>query len=120
MYGCKKLRYETASLVDGLEYSQAKPVIQVLFETENTKEIRIALSKGQVMKEHKTQFPIVVEIFDGEIDFTVYGEVRRLKKGAILALKGNVLHELMGIENSTVRLSLSKADTVERVYSVIR
>lgn len=111
---------KTASLVDGLEFKETKPNIQVLFETENTKEIRIALAAGQTMKEHKSKFPIVVEIFEGEIDFTVYGKVHRLKKGAILALEGNVLHELLGIKNSTVRLSLSKADKVERVYSVIR
>ncbi len=107
-------------MVEGLKFKEDKPNIQVLFETANTKEIRIALGKGQVMKEHKTKYPIVVEIFEGEIDFTVYGKVERLKKGAILALEGNVLHELLGIENSTVRLSLAKADTVERVFSVIR
>lgn len=111
---------KAASLVEKLEFKAEKPAIQVLFETENTKEIRIALAKGQIMKEHKTKYPIVVEIFEGEIDFTVYGKVHRLKKGAILSLEGNILHELLGIENSVVRLSLSKADTVERVYSVIR
>jgi quercetin dioxygenase-like cupin family protein len=111
---------KTASLVEGLEFKENKPAIQVLFETENTKEIRIALAKGQIMKEHKTKFPIVVEIFEGEIDFTVYDKVHRLKKGAILALEGNVLHELLGIKDSTIRLSLAKADKVERVFSVIR
>lgn len=111
---------KTASLVENLEFKEDKPAIQVLFETENTKEIRIALAKGQIMKEHKTKYPIVVEMFEGEIDFTVYGKVHRLKKGSILALEGNVLHELLGVENSIVRLSLSKSDTVERVYRVIR
>lgn len=111
---------KTGSLVEGLHFLEDKPNIQVLLQTENTKEIRIALGKGQLMKEHKTKYPIVVEVFEGEIDFTVYGKVERLKKGAILALEGNILHELLGIEKSVVRLSLSKADTVERVFSVIR
>ena len=111
---------KTASLVDGLTFNEEKPAIQLLFETENTKEIRIALGKGQVMKEHKTKYPIVVEMFEGEIDFTVLGETHRLKKGAILALEGNISHELLGIENSVIRLSLAKADTIKRVYEVIR
>lgn len=111
---------KTASLVDGHSYSDDKPVIQLLFETENTKEIRIALGKDQVMKKHQTKYPIVVEIFEGEIDFTVAGEIHRLKKGAILALEGSIMHELLGIENSIVRLSLSKSDTINRVFSVIR
>ena len=111
---------KTASLVEGLIFNEAKPNIQLLFETENTKEIRIALGKGQVMKEHKTKYPIVVELFEGEIEFTVLGETHRLKKGAILALDGNILHELLGIEDSVVRLSLAKADTIKRVFEVIR
>lgn len=111
---------KTASLVEGLTFNEKKPTIQLLFETENTKEIRIALGKGQTMKEHKTKYPIVVEIFEGEIDFTVLGKTHRLEKGAILALEGNILHELLGIEDSVVRLSLSKADTINRVFEVIR
>lgn len=111
---------KTASLTESLEFKENKPTIQLLFETENTKEIRIALAKGQTMKEHKTMYPIVVEIFEGEIDFTVLGKTHRLGKGAILALEGNILHELTGIKNSTVRLSLSKADTINRVFEVIR
>lgn len=111
---------KTAHLINGLEFKEDKPAIQVLFETENTKEIRIALAKGQTMKEHKTKYPIVVEIFEGEIDFTVLGETHNLKRGAILALEGNVVHELTGVKDSTVRLSLAKADTVDRVYRVIQ
>lgn len=111
---------ETASMIEGLSYGDEKPVIQLLFETDNTKEIRIALGKEQVMKKHQTKYPIVVEIFEGEIEFTVYDEKHNLKKGAILALEGGVMHELLGIKDSIVRLSLSKADTINRVFSVIR
>lgn len=111
---------KTASLVEGITFTGTKPDIKLLFETESTKEIRIALGKGQVMKEHKTKYPIVVEMFEGEIDFTVFGKTHRLKKGAILALDGNISHELLGIEDSVVRLSLAKADTIKRVFEVIR
>lgn len=111
---------KTASLTGGLEFKENKSAIQVLFETENTKEIRIALAKGQTMKEHKTRYPIVVEVFEGEIDFTVLGKTHRLTKGAMLALEGNILHELAGIEDSTVHLSFSKADSVQGVLNVIK
>lgn len=111
---------KTSSLVDGLSFGEEKPVIQLLLETDTTKEIRIALGKDQIMKKHQTKYPIVVEIFDGEIDFTVQGETHRLKRGAILALDASIMHELLGIEDSVVRLSLSKSDTIDRVFSVIR
>jgi len=51
-----------ASLLKEVTYNESKPKIDVLFQTEQTKEIRIALNTNQEMKEHKTPFPIVVEI----------------------------------------------------------
>lgn len=109
---------KTASLLKNLEYSESKPAVQVLMDTESSKEIRIALKKGQLMKEHKTPYPIVVELFEGVISFGVNGQVHRIEKGDMLSLDGNVPHDLKAEEDSIVRLSLSKLDTVERVKGV--
>ncbi|MCX7546974.1 cupin domain-containing protein [Xanthomarina sp. F1114] len=108
-----------ASLVNNLEYNETRPTIQVLLETETGKEIRIAFKEGQLMKEHKTPFPIVVEIFEGAIDFGVNGTVHQLKKGDLIALEGNVPHDLTALQTSTVRLSLNKLDSAKRVEGVI-
>lgn len=107
-----------SSLQDNLSFNENKPKIDVLFETEQTKEIRIALDTHQEMKEHKTPFPIVVELFQGEIDFGVNGEKHRLKAGDLVSLEGNVPHNLLAMEPSIIRLSLSKLDSVERVRTV--
>ncbi len=109
---------KTASLIKDLEYNENKPAIQVLLNTETSKEIRIAMKKDQVMKEHKTPFPIVVEIFEGKVAFGVNGIIHNLDKGDLVALEGNVPHDLLAIEDSTVRLSLSIADTAGRVEDV--
>lgn len=108
-----------ASLVSNVEYNETRPTIRVLLETETGKEIRIAFKEGQVMKEHKTPFPIVVEIFEGAIDFGVNGKVHSLKKGDLIALEGNVPHDLTAVKTSTVRLSLNKLDSAKRVEGVI-
>ncbi|MGM1057487.1 MAG: cupin [Bacteroidota bacterium] len=109
---------KTASLIKNLEYNVNKPAIQVLLNSESSKEIRIAMKKNQVMKEHKTPFPIVVEIFEGKVDFGVNGVIHNLEKGDLVALEGNVPHDLLAMEDSIVRLSLSIADTVGRVEGV--
>lgn len=109
-----------ASLYKNLVYKEDKPAITVLFETDFTKEIRIVFKKNQVMKEHKTTFPIVVEMIDGKINFGVKGEIYSLQKGDLIALEGNIPHDLKATEDSIVRLTLSKSDDTKRVKDVIK
>ena len=110
---------KTASLLSNLNYNEDKPAISVLLETEYTKEIRIAFKEGQQMKEHQTPFPIVVEIFEGFIEFGVNGQKHQLEKGSVVALEGAVPHDLLALKDSIVRLTLSKSDSVKRVQKVI-
>tara|TARA_B100000809_G_scaffold262125_1_gene312402 strand:+ start:659 stop:997 length:339 start_codon:yes stop_codon:yes gene_type:complete len=110
---------KTASLYKDLKFDEHKPVITVLFETTFTKEIRIAMQKGTKMKEHKTPFSIVVEIVDGNIDFGVNGDNYNLLKGRLIALDGNVPHDLEAKEDSIIRLTLTKNDEINRVKNII-
>lgn len=108
-----------ASIYTDIVYNENKPAIAVLLNTDFTKEIRIVFKENQLMKEHKTPFPIVIEIVEGEIDFGVHGERHLLEKGSLLALEGNIPHDLLAKKDSIVRLTLSKIDKVERVEKVI-
>ncbi len=108
----------TASLTENKQYKEEKPKVEMLLETAFSKEIRILFKTGQVMKSHKAPFPIVVEIFDGSIDFGVSGKVLSLKSGDLITLDANVPHDLKANSDSIVRLSLSKGDNIDRVKSV--
>ncbi|OIQ18094.1 MAG: cupin [Flavobacterium sp. MedPE-SWcel] len=110
---------KTASINEGIEFSEKKPIIKVLFETSFTKEIRIAMQKGTLMREHKTSYPIVVEVVEGNIDFGVENETLNLKRGSLIALDGNVPHDLKAIEDSIIRLTLTKYDDTNRVNNVV-
>lgn len=109
-----------ASLTENRNYNENRPAVQVLLETETNKEIRMLFKTDQGLKEHKTPFPIVVEVFEGAIDFGVNGENHFLEKGSLIALEGNVPHDLKARENSIVRLSLTKADTAKRVEDIAK
>lgn len=110
---------KTASLLQNLSFNDQKVAISVLLETDFTKEIRIAMRQGQAMKKHKTAFPIVVQVFSGRIDFGVRGEKVVLEAGDLIALDGGVPHDLLAVEESVVRLTLSKQDQVERVEKLV-
>lgn len=106
------------SLVDQITYKENKPTVTVLLKTETTKEIRIVMKQGQTMKEHQAPYPIVIEIFEGSINFGVNNEKKLLNKGDLIALDANIPHDLTCISDCIVRLSLSIYDSVERVKNV--
>ncbi len=108
------------SFNENIDFNDTRIVTKVIIETPSSKEIRILLKKGQIMKEHQTPYSIVVHILEGEIDFGVEGTIHTLKKGAIVSLEGGIKHDLTAKDDSMVRLTLSKLDKVERVEEVIK
>ena len=108
------------NILENLEYNDKKVQINPMFESDSSKEIRIVFTKGQIMKDHKTNFPITVEIFEGEIDFGVGENVYNLVRGDIVSLEASIVHNLTANENSIVRLTLAKKDTVARVNGVLK
>jgi len=111
---------QLASFLNDLEFSNEHVVITPLLESDFGKEIRIAFKEAQVMKEHKTKYPITVMTVIGSIEFTVGEKKVTLNKGDMISLEGSVMHELKAMEKSVVRLSLHKGDTVSRVNAVLK
>jgi len=109
----------TASFYKNLTFSDTSVVITSMLESNFGKEIRIAFNDGQTMKEHKTKFPITVMTLRGSIKFTVGEEIHLLDEGDMIALEGDVMHELKATKQSIVRLSLHKSDSIERVKGVL-
>jgi hypothetical protein len=94
--------------------------IAKLFDGLHSKEIRINLEKGAQMKEHKAPGAIMVQVLSGKIEFSVGDENVILNALDMITLEPNVLHALTALENSIVRLSLSKNDDVSRVFRVLK
>ena len=111
---------KTASFFTDLKFSDESVVITPMLDASFGKEIRIAFKEGQIMKEHKTKFPITVMAMRGSIEFVVGEKTVILNEGDVIALEGNVMHELKALKESVVRLSLHKGDTIARVKGVLK
>lgn len=110
---------KTASILKNVEFKEKGPGVSVLLDTTFTKEIRITLKKGQEMKEHQTPYPIVVQLVDGQLGFGIPEGTLKLESGDLIALDGGVPHSLLAIEESIVRLTLTKSDEASRVKKVV-
>lgn len=109
---------KTVSFLNNIKYNENKPSTSLVLETDFSKEISIAFKEGQIMKDHKAPYPIMVQVLKGNIDFGVQNEVVKLLTGDLISLKENVIHNLKANEDSVVRLTLSKLDSIHRVKSV--
>ncbi|GAA7303467.1 cupin domain-containing protein [Helicobacter pylori] len=82
--------------------------IEALNENSSNKEIRICMPKGAILDKHKAPGAISVQVLEGKIIFEVENEKIEMHKGALISLEAQVLHRLDALENSVIRLSLSK------------
>ncbi len=82
--------------------------IETMSENYSNKEIRICMPKGAIIDKHKAPGAISVQVLEGKIIFEVENEKIEMPKGALISLEAQVLHRLDALENSVIRLSLSK------------
>ncbi|UOS00749.1 cupin domain-containing protein [Helicobacter pylori] len=82
--------------------------IEALSENSSNKEIRICMPKGAIIDKHKAPGAISVQVLEGKIIFEVENEKIEMPKGVLISLEAQVLHRLDALENSVIRLSLSK------------
>lgn len=111
---------QLVNFIDGADFTQEKVVLKRLLETPITKEMQISIPAGLTMKEHSAPYSITVMLVAGDLEFSVSGEKLHLKIGDLIYLEPNIKHSLFAIKDSVVRLSLAKADSVNRVEEIIK
>ncbi|MEE9406655.1 MAG: AraC family ligand binding domain-containing protein [Polaribacter sp.] len=109
---------KVASFLEDVKFNSNKPSVLMLMDTDFSKELRVVFKKGQIMEDHQAPFAIVVQVIKGAIDFGANEELIQLNDGDLVSLKPHIVHNLSAAEDSVVRLTLSKADSLQRVKNV--
>jgi quercetin dioxygenase-like cupin family protein len=98
---------------------KSKPQIDMMLETPSSKEIRICMAEGNVMREHTAPGSIIIMVLEGNVSIESLGKNRVLKAGDMIFFEAQIPHSLEAHEDSIIRLSLSKNDTFKRVVGIL-
>ena len=88
----------------GGSLSEAKSA--ALVKDESFEAIRMVIPKGHELSRHQTEGAITIYCLDGRIAFTAGEKTHDLKAGHWLFLLGNEPHSLVGIEDSSMLLTI--------------
>ena len=76
-----------------------------VFETENGGISLLAFKKGQLLDTHLAPAVVMVNVIEGEIEFTMNGVVNTLRGGEFLLMGADVPHSVVAKEDSKVMLT---------------
>ncbi len=102
------VKTETGNIISDLQISQGAIVSKTLVKGSGGNSSIFAIDEGQQISEHAAPFDVVVVAFDGEIDFSVSGEVFRLTAGQWLVVPANAPHGLVCRKASKIMITMFK------------
>lgn len=95
---------EVLKLKDVVEYNSAKVEFKQVFETENGGVSLLAMKAGQKLDTHTAPFEVMVTVCEGEIEFTMLDQSKRIKAGEFLLMGANVAHSVVANIDSKLML----------------
>jgi len=86
---------EPRSLVD---YQQGSIVSRTIVDKSSGTVTAFAFDKGQSLSEHTSPFDAMVQLLDGEAEFTIEGKPHRLAAGEMLIMPADKPHAVSAVE----------------------
>jgi quercetin dioxygenase-like cupin family protein len=80
-----------------LDYQEEGIVSRILFKGNNGTITLLAFDDGQELSEHSAPFDVLVHVLDGEAQFTVGGEPRRIGSGQVTLMPADVPHAVKAL-----------------------
>lgn len=94
------------ALVNQTPIDAERLTVQQVFRGDGASMMRLAFQAGQVVREHSAPRPILVQVLEGHITFSIGDEAFDMPQGAIVHVDARVLHEVTALEDSHLLLIL--------------
>lgn len=88
-----------------VDYVAGQIAKEVIISNDSGIVIEMAFDKGCELPTHVAQADVLVQILEGEMDFTIEGEVHHLKAGQFITMKPNTHHSLKAVERFKMLLT---------------
>ena len=95
---------------DAVEYNSEKVEFTQVFETSKGGVALVAMKSGQKLETHTSPFEVMVTVCEGEIEFTMLDQSKRIKAGEFLLMGANVAHSVVANVDSKIMLVKIKDD----------
>ena len=95
---------EVTSLFNQIEYSSERVQFQQVFETANGGVALVAMKAGQKLDTHTAPFEVMVNLCEGEIEFTMIDKVHKMKAGDFLLMGADIAHSVEAKADSKLLL----------------
>ena len=100
---------EVIELASQVEPAEGRVQFKRVFENGNGGVSLLAFKKGQVLDTHLAPAEVMVNVLEGEIEFTLNNEKNTLRKGDFLLMGADVPHSVVANTDAKVMLVKIKA-----------
>jgi len=100
---------EAVELAKLVEYVDGSIVSRTIAENEAGTLTLFAFDAGQRLSEHSAPYDAIVQIFDGEAELMIGGEMARAAAGQLVIMPANVPHSVKAAQRFKMLLTMLRA-----------
>jgi quercetin dioxygenase-like cupin family protein len=101
---------EGCGAVDLAGYQDGSIVSRILMKKKAGTVTMFAFDKGQILSEHTTPYDALVQLLDGQAEFTVGGKPHVIAAGDIILLPANIAHAVKALDRFKMVLTMIRSE----------
>jgi quercetin dioxygenase-like cupin family protein len=98
-----------AEVVGLVEYQDGSVVSRILIKKPTGTVTLFAFDKGQSLSEHTTPYDALVQLLDGEAEFSIAGKPHSVKQGEVIILPANIPHAVQALARFKMILTMIRS-----------